>query len=187
MTSRSLRASGSSPLARGLRKVASQLPVRQGIIPARAGFTDNPSGANKSETDHPRSRGVYDVENMRGAILAGSSPLARGLRDREAVEFADVGIIPARAGFTPRRVLPRRLCTDHPRSRGVYTDNAAITPCISGSSPLARGLPVPASIRLQVPGIIPARAGFTNRFHVKHSSKKDHPRSRGVYATNIRT
>ena len=50
--------------------------------------------------DHPRSRGVY---------------VPVGARERD-----DVGIIPARAGFTPvlSGVVP--CDEDHPRSRGVY-------------------------------------------------------------------
>ena len=50
---------GSSPLARGLpsRTVQSQMP--QGIIPARAGFTENVPLTFSVRGDHPRSRGVY--------------------------------------------------------------------------------------------------------------------------------
>ena len=91
---------GSSPLARGLRRLAWWLvmwrgiiPARAGftlrrtaggllggIIPARAGFTDLGGRTISSLGDHPRSRGVYAVfhESL-------SSPS---------------GIIPARAGFT---------------------------------------------------------------------------------------
>ena len=34
-------------------------------------------------------------------VTAGSSPLAWGLRIEDDEEFFDLGIIPARAGFTP--------------------------------------------------------------------------------------
>ena len=53
---------------------------------------------------------------------------------------------------------------------------------MSGSSPLARGLHEHAAgcrVRL---GIIPARAGFTERLSWTLSRRRDHPRSRGVYA-----
>ena len=52
-----------------------------------------------------------------------------------------LGIIPARAGFTPP---PRPTSPDS-----------------TGSSPLARGLRGYGRERLVVEGIIPARAGFT--------------------------
>ena len=70
-------------------------------------------------------------------------------------------IIPARAGFTTLIGTILRMSKDHPRSRGVYIDDPGSQADIQGSSPLARGLlgaqeHVPCG-----PGIIPARAGFT--------------------------
>ena len=53
--------------------------------------------------------------------------------------------------------------------------------CI-GSSPLARGLLCDAVSPVWVVGIIPARAGFTSVSPVFSGSRRDHPRSRGVYA-----
>ena len=50
----------------------------------------------------------------------GSSPLARGLLDGLDADAALVGIIPARAGFTPAAPPTRTGGPDHPRSRGVY-------------------------------------------------------------------
>ena len=71
---------------------------------------------------------------------------------------------------------------DHPRSRGVYRNSTAAPGPHVGSSPLARGLLrlnriVRANIR-----IIPARAGFTGRLGGMRGGRRDHPRSRGVYA-----
>ena len=91
---------GSSPLARGLRVLDVPVPVRAGIIPARAGFTRPHLAQAARRRDHPRSRGVYGGENVGGARVEGSSPLARGLRRRRTDALADFGIIPARAGFT---------------------------------------------------------------------------------------
>ena len=72
-------------------------------------------------------------------------------------------IIPARAGFTNLLYQARQDGRDHPRSRGVYCffDNAASRN--AGSSPLARGLHLDDDSDPGVPGIIPARAGFTLR------------------------
>ena len=54
-------------------------------------------------------------------IRAGSSPLARGLRNLLVNGTLRDRIIPARAGFTP--AASALICSyqDHPRSRGVYS------------------------------------------------------------------
>ena len=78
--SRKTRASGSSPLARGLPKVADFETAAKGIIPARAGFTGPHGEEATEERDHPRSRGVYGGNTARNMLALGSSPLARGLR-----------------------------------------------------------------------------------------------------------
>ena len=95
-------------------------------------------------------------------------------------------IIPARAGFTAR---PRRRASsrrDHPRSRGVYARTTRTTTCGSGSSPLARGLLSVSESLGELLGIIPARAGFTRRRDARPHPQADHPRSRGVYAIEVR-
>ena len=132
---------GSSPLARGLPQMETDLTNDYRIIPARAGFT---------------GRAFRRIGRWRG-----SSPLARGLHSDCGADRGRLGIIPARAGFTPSGIVLTFATRDHPRSRGVY-----ITPLFSlievmGSSPLARGLP--SYILRDVDGvrIIPARAGFT--------------------------
>ena len=115
------------------------------------------------------------------ARTGGSSPLARGLPGHLLVVAAEDGIIPARAGFTGRRVGGRLGRRDHPRSRGVYPwSHWRRPPC--GSSPLARGLRSTAACRCAPRGIIPARAGFTRVPHGLERPGRDHPRSRGVYA-----
>ena len=114
-----------------------------------------------SSRDHPRSRGVYN-EGLRNALnSSGSSPLARGLRNKDYATAATDGIIPARAGSTlltqvqgkPAKDHPRSrgvytfvgsykcVTRDHPRSRGVYLCPTAYHSPSYGSSPLARGLP----------------------------------------------
>ena len=72
---------GSSPLARGLRLLASPARTLGGIIPARAGFTASRPPYPPRGPDHPRSRGVYPSPAMITLGTTGSSPLARGLRD----------------------------------------------------------------------------------------------------------
>ena len=153
----------------------------QRIIPARAGFTRAvPWGADRGP-DHPRSRGVYVGVHLDDDRGAGSSPLARGLRERLARGLERIRIIPARAGFTSRRSPRTTLSRDHPRSRGVYAAETAATAMTQGSSPLARGLPDQRHARVQGPRIIPARAGFTGARQSASGTVRDHPRSRGVY------
>ena len=77
--------------------------------------------------------------------------------------------------------------TDHPRSRGVYNRRDLKVARNAGSSPLARGLLLVTPGGPLVPGIIPARAGFTGRFPPRAHRARDHPRSRGVYASSTVT
>ena len=71
--------SGSSPLARGLLGVPSELLWGRRIIPARAGFTSSAPRPFDNCADHPRSRGVYTMCANVSSTEWGSSPLARGL------------------------------------------------------------------------------------------------------------
>ena len=95
-----VRALGSSPLARGLptRSRAGTASLR--IIPARAGFTLTIGDGTDLKRDHPRSRGVYTSLSPSRKSVTGSSPLARGLLEGLVTTGLDMGIIPARAGFT---------------------------------------------------------------------------------------
>ena len=184
--SRPLRAlisiQGSSPLARGLLGATREGQKVVRIIPARAGFTDVSPDLMIESADHPRSRGVYQQYVLLIHWNRGSSPLARGLRIACERLRIGIGIIPARAGFTPGSGRPLRHQGDHPRSRGVYRRATGLPPAPHGSSPLARGLPVIPDTRTEVLRIIPARAGFTTTPRSSSSGRRDHPRSRGVYA-----
>ena len=113
--------------------------------------------------------------------MAGSSPLARGLRQYQVEVSESIWIIPARAGFTRPQTDRKSPSRDHPRSRGVYEILHMRSSTMIGSSPLARGLPrrrprIKARLR-----IIPARAGFTMTVFFTLIRIRDHPRSRGVY------
>ena len=111
---------GSSPLARGLLVDFIGPLGGDRIIPARAGFTTTMRDPTPCATDHPRSRGVYEIYGYEPMASIGSSPLARGLRFGPNTCPTSYRIIPARAGFTRRRPPMRRRGPDHPRSRGVY-------------------------------------------------------------------
>ena len=75
---------GSSPLARGLLESLPEQTRKEGIIPARAGFTMCGSAATAPPPDHPRSRGVYPPNRGEDKWTAGSSPLARGLQPSDS-------------------------------------------------------------------------------------------------------
>ena len=152
---------GSSPLARGLRREGGRGLGDPRIIPARAGFTPAPEHRRSHRGDHPRSRGVYEPKMNARPHSHGSSPLARGLPLHAPNQNVSYRIIPARAGFTSLSSVGRERRSDHPRSRGVYRRRGGQGARQGGSSPLARGLPRLASSDGAVPGIIPARAGFT--------------------------
>ena len=173
---------GSSPLARGLLKGTQRSAMPSRIIPARAGFTSRPRPAHHDSQDHPRSRGVYTSPQRLSSCGAGSSPLARGLPPVDEGEGEVLGIIPARAGFTPNNERKRRMFKDHPRSRGVYVMNVMLSENVPGSSPLARGLRRRDPAEGLMGRIIPARAGFTRCLWVACIPVEDHPRSRGVYS-----
>ena len=131
---------GSSPLARGLPLIPARKRAPSRIIPARAGFTMRGLGGTAWDKDHPRSRGVYRSAVHLSFTVAGSSPLARGLRRGSPTPCASRRIIPARAGFTGPGSPRRRNGPDHPRSRGVYCHGLSRRFAHVGSSPLAWGL-----------------------------------------------
>ena len=120
------------------------------------------------------------------SVPPGSSPLARGLRLRDLDLDRRRRIIPARAGFTARSGVDSFRGRDHPRSRGVYGKPAMWVSLTPGSSPLARGLRDGRIRGLGGSRIIPARAGFTNYDLLVRVGDEDHPRSRGVYAEELR-
>ena len=173
---------GSSPLARGLRRPAEAAGRADRIIPARAGFTGLPYRMSSWGGDHPRSRGVYVKSGGERPVGQGSSPLARGLLPRPLTAIRTRGIIPARAGFTLRRLRGPVGQGDHPRSRGVYLKCFGEKYTARGSSPLARGLLKLRAVQMVFARIIPARAGFTGGSFRKSMLSRDHPRSRGVYS-----
>ena len=172
---------GSSPLARGLLVPVVHSLGHDGIIPARAGFTNVVENPVRRQADHPRSRGVYERMFVADWTGWGSSPLARGLPLLSDTVGGHRGIIPARAGFTRCALRVGRQLGDHPRSRGVYASNPASWRGMVGSSPLARGLRARLREELAAERIIPARAGFTRLRQRVGRLHRDHPRSRGVY------
>ena len=91
---------GSSPLARGTRLTCTPTSKSTRLIPARAGNTSPVDGKSCPAWAHPRSRGEHGAACDGKALVAGSSPLARGTRRPLCRKDYRKGLIPARAGNT---------------------------------------------------------------------------------------
>ena len=153
---------GSSPHTRGLPAGQVGASPRVRIIPAHAGFTRGGPRSPPAPADHPRTRGVYPPRAVSRAAGAGSSPHTRGLPPSTVSTAMITRIIPAHAGFTPPHVVQGDL--------------------VVGSSPHTRGLPRGRRCSPRPRRIIPAHAGFTVASAGVRDRRRDHPRTRGVYA-----
>ena len=111
---------GSSPLARGTPSTIARLISRTGLIPARAGNTVRIKTGYAGKWAHPRSRGEHYHKVHSALFLSGSSPLARGTPVTWQPVYTGAGLIPARAGNTPRPTVKLFSPRAHPRSRGEH-------------------------------------------------------------------
>ena len=152
---------GSSPRVRG--KLARSAQVGHGvrIIPARAGQTVRPVCAMPSSPDHPRACGANVGECCLAQFQSGSSPRVRGKPRPTSCPGTYDRIIPARAGQTFVGRGMQCSGTDHPRACGANPMLLSSMPYQSGSSPRVRGKPVIQRVHVDLPRIIPARAGQT--------------------------
>ena len=155
------RVSGSSPLARGTRRLLACCIARHRLIPARAGNTRTPATTSPGITAHPRSRGEHATELARLNGKRGSSPLARGTLSRRLRALLTLWLIPARAGNTFMRRHTLVPPAAHPRSRGEHVFGARTWCARRGSSPLARGTHTHSLRGNRECRLIPARAGNT--------------------------
>ena len=135
--------SGSSPPARGTRRIRGRGFSRRWFIPARAGNTRSLWRTIYPVAVHPRPRGEHFLGPCGTEYRTGSSPPARG---------------------TPEEHLCQgKSSTVHPRPRGEHRSRRPTPGPCSGSSPPARGtLPLMAT-SLTAQRFIPARAGNTSR------------------------
>ena len=134
---------------------------------------------------HPRSRGEHLRNFTAQPLDSGSSPLARGTRNRGCRQTLSWGLIPARAGNTFALRCPYPALRAHPRSRGEHFTCEEYEDLAMGSSPLARGTPQLERARRLQAGLIPARAGNTRPRRRPVVSPGAHPRSRGEHLANI--
>ena len=113
---------------------------------------------------------AWDIASS-GKGVRGSSPLARGARERRGDAGRIQRLIPARAGST--QVVPRApsSASAHPRSRGEHMQSAGHLSAMAGSSPLARGALLGEAGAADRRGLIPARAGSTSRGSVSTAAE----------------
>ena len=131
---------GSSPLSRGIPNAVRIENPYMGIIPALAGNTGVCCRFRLLRGDHPRSRGEYGHHGERHLVMAGSSPLSRGIPRSPGRTLPWTRIIPALAGNTRGCGVGLLIQADHPRSRGEYLSAGRGGACCRGSSPLSRGI-----------------------------------------------
>ena len=112
---------GSSPHARGARKLELGQAPAEGIIPACAGSTRRSSRSDSSTGDHPRMRGEHQMRDEGAVLAGGSSPHARGAPGPSNLNLPVRGIIPACAGSTRAYPTATLSTRDHPRMRGEHS------------------------------------------------------------------
>ena len=130
---------GSSPLTRGKQVNRACGGALDRLIPAHAGKTAGLHRGRRGPRAHPRSRGENRLQPFRGSSLQGSSPLTRGKLPILRGKFSSPGLIPAHAGKTCSKSLPRLCFKAHPRSRGENAKRVRRSATVTGSSPLTRG------------------------------------------------
>ena len=131
--------------------------------------------------NHPRLRGEYRELQVSGCPIAGSPPLARGIRI-SSFQFGMMSrITPACAGNTGFMLYQLLFVGDHPRLRGEYYSQRTERQRQQGSPPLARGIPWDDNVSVASSGITPACAGNTTDCVNCDAVRGDHPRLRGEY------
>ncbi len=174
-------ASGSSPRARGTLAERARLHLVQRFIPASAGNTQALAGPAAPGAVHPRERGEHSSSRTTSKNITGSSPRARGTRQRRRWHRVHVRFIPASAGNTRPRRQSRRDSTVHPRERGEHRRRITAGARGCGSSPRARGTLHRCAAISARSRFIPASAGNTSSPGVTPSECAVHPRERGEH------
>ena len=152
---------GSSPRARGTRRLGADDDRLVRLIPACAGNTVAVQLRRLSATAHPRVRGEHLEGSSSTVAASGSSPRARGTRRVGGGPHAHERLIPACAGNT--------------------SPSATISRLVRGSSPRARGTRRKNPRTGLLRGLIPACAGNTPRPRRSARGCGAHPRVRGEH------
>ncbi len=190
---------GPSPRVRGARDRHPRVPVRPGLIPARAGSATRSPGRAARAGAHPRACGERSFEMTslttlgahpracgerpssvpRVPRLPGSSPRVRGARTPTGRPPSHPGLIPARAGSAPPPSTVAGIPRAHPRACGERIPIEWVCPRVPGSSPRVRGAPGHHRRHLPHRGLIPARAGSATARSAGPETGWAHPRACG--------
>ena len=174
-------AQGSSPRMRGSQRIAGNLELLLGIIPAHAGLTEAVQRREEELRDHPRACGAHVRRRAVEFRGRGSSPRMRGSLDIYTALNEMKGIIPAHAGLTTAGHAQGCHGRDHPRACGAHPAGEAHCRNALGSSPRMRGSPALTASSVRRTGIIPAHAGLTSTHRPQCHGCRDHPRACGAH------
>ena len=174
-----VRASGSSPRARGTAASPCDQRNRTRFIPAGAGNGFVRSLARARFTVHPRGRGERESRVTTIGTLPGSSPRARGTARPAPRAPGRRRFIPAGAGNGAGLRLAAPGCPVHPRGRGERTNQRWRPSRRRGSSPRARGTAPRPGQTPQRERFIPAGAGNGVLPRLGLTPESVHPRGRG--------
>ena len=172
---------GSSPQARGTRFIRVEEHGEGRFIPAGAGNTMSMPRVLPSNAVHPRRRGEHYRRIRDHGFHRGSSPQARGTRRHDDGQLYVGRFIPAGAGNTTGCGSRRSATSVHPRRRGEHPIMISKPGIMGGSSPQARGTPVPRRLRQWDRRFIPAGAGNTPGRWDQAPRAAVHPRRRGEH------
>ena len=134
---------GSSPPVRGTLGVPNAAPLRRRFIPACAGNTTLHRQPDDRSAVHPRLCGEHPMTRVTCCWFIGSSPPVRGTLRYRVSQCRRGRFIPACAGNTTRRPLPRHVEPVHPRLCGEHSRSQVDFHSRPGSSPPVRGTPHP--------------------------------------------
>ena len=167
---------GSSPRARGTRRVGKRLRKRSDIIPAYAGDAAPLTETRDLTADHPRVCGGRAIASRRRWKGRGSSPRVRGTLAGLIGLPSEDAIIPACAGDARHQGVFRPRRPDHPRVCGGREVDSARDALNIGSSPRVRGTLCPRPSGALSRRIIPACAGDARPLALWSGRRPDHPR-----------
>ncbi len=112
--------SGLSPLARGTLPGGTLYRPWWRFIPAGAGNTIMERAIKDERPVYPRWRGEHFICQFLRHVTNGLSPLARGTQRNKRKFYCNQRFIPAGAGNTLKRPVPRRRSPVYPRWRGEH-------------------------------------------------------------------
>ena len=171
--------SGSSPHARGTQDRPARWHAQGRFIPACAGNAEERRVEVVDIPVHPRMRGERSYADGVFACATGSSPHARGTRNRNNGPFVQLRFIPACAGNANPTVSRANVSAVHPRMRGERMWMLSASARSPGSSPHARGTLHRRIGRFLPRRFIPACAGNAVWGRWSSVAWTVHPRMRG--------